>query len=438
MKTVLERAKGSALDIVSFQSTPVGVMTPLPPHTKHIRSLYFSWQNWADIRGFSELDSGPLPLLRTLKIEHIEDISPGAMIPPSLLFSNAVDLREFKLSSRCSPFLNSFVFPNLTSFELSVERVEGFRASQLLDFLEASPILQTVHVEILADILFDDVPRERAVILPSVESLSLVVSDGGPGYDLVTRISCPSIKRTSLTHKKDVDDVTLYNIFPAPALWDAIVRQYKKSPVEEVVLDFKMDRLYTRILTSSLTFKSPDATVLTLYFEVSTKDYNWVNSEAHFNTSVDDVYCGAFSGACRIIRDLPLLTNVKHLEIRHNARVSEHTRVMPVANEVGRLFKSLGPLPLENLTLRCCDMRPYFAPSVVFPPIKELRISHPLCPPREGFEADIVGLAESQHALGIPFEYMRVDMEELPKEMEERLKPWVGSGYCYSEKYYEY
>ena len=209
VKTVLERAKGSTLDIVSFQSTPVGVITLLPPHIKQIRSLHFSWQSWADIRRFSELNSGPLPLLRTLKIEYIEDISPYAMIPSSLLFSNAVDLREFKLSSRYSPFLNSFVFPNLTSFELSVERVEGFQASQLLDFLEASPMLRKVQMKIIADISFDDVPRERAVVLPNVKSLSLVVSDGGPGYDLVTRISCPSVKKAILAYEKDIEDTTL-------------------------------------------------------------------------------------------------------------------------------------------------------------------------------------------------------------------------------------
>ena len=120
------------------------------------------------------------------------------MIPSSLLFSNAVDLRELKMSSRNSQFLNYFIFPNLASFELSVEKVENFQASQLLDFLEASPMLQKVDVMVIADILFDDVPRERAIVLPNLESFSLVVSDGGPGYDLVTRISCPSGKDTKL------------------------------------------------------------------------------------------------------------------------------------------------------------------------------------------------------------------------------------------------
>ena len=70
-------------------------------------------------------------------------------------------------------------------------------------------MLRTVHVKILTDILFDDVPRERAVVLPNLESLSLLVSDSGPGYNLVTHISCPSAKKTALKHMKDVDDLTL-------------------------------------------------------------------------------------------------------------------------------------------------------------------------------------------------------------------------------------
>ena len=41
----------------------------------------------------------------------------------------------------------------------------------------------------------------------------------------------------------------------------------------------------------------------------------------------------------RIIRDLPLLTNVKRLCIHHTTGVSEYTRITPIANEVGRLFK---------------------------------------------------------------------------------------------------
>ena len=189
------------------------------------------------------------------------------------------------------------------------------------------------------------------------------------------------------------------------------------------------------ILKYSLTFESLDATVFKLCFKV-TKD--WSKDEADFETPLDEMYCGAFSEACRIIRDLPQLANVKRLYIYHTTLVSGYTRVTSIANEVGRLFESLGPL--EELTLRRCDMRPYFTPSVVFPPIKKLTILHPMGLPHKGFEAAIVRLAESQHTLGVPFKYVTVRMEELfededEEEMEDRLRPWVSSGNCYWEKY---
>ena len=221
MKTVLERAKGSALDVFVDSAYPASTVTLLLPHTKQIGSLCFESYYWTRIQKFVELNPGPLPLLHTLRIATRKEDNvdnPDAMIPPSLLFfSSAVNLQEFRLESRCPPLLNRFVFPSLVLFELSVTQVEGFRASLLLDFLEASPMLRTVHLKILTDILLDDVPRERAVVLPNVELLSLVVSDGEPGYNLVTHISCPIVKDTALTHKKDVDDIILCRIFPAPA-----------------------------------------------------------------------------------------------------------------------------------------------------------------------------------------------------------------------------
>ena len=71
----------------------------------------------------------------------------------------------------------------------------------------------------------------------------------------------------------------------------------------------------------------------------------------------------------------------------------------------------------------------------MFPPVKYLRIPHPVRPPREGFEAGIVGLAKSQYALGAPFRDVTIRMDDLPTEMAERLKPWVGAADCREEPY---
>ena len=138
MKTVLERAKWSALDIVSFLPAAVSIIMLFPPRAKQIRSLDFSHHDWADIRRFLESNSGPFLLLHTLRIYWIEETNPDALTPPSLLFSSAVNLQEFRLGSKCPPHLNYFIFPNVTLFELSVERVKGFHASQLLNFTHAA------------------------------------------------------------------------------------------------------------------------------------------------------------------------------------------------------------------------------------------------------------------------------------------------------------
>ena len=175
--------------------------------------MTFKHNSWGDIQKFSELISGHFSLLRTLDIDVLGESSlhgPDATaLLPLFLFGNATDLQEFRLSLYGSSSLNHFAFPTLTSFELYVENVKEFRASRLPDFLETSPMLQTVRMEIAEDILFDDVPRERAVVLPNIESLCLVVSDGESGYNLVTHIPCPIVRHTSLTRKEDIDDLAL-------------------------------------------------------------------------------------------------------------------------------------------------------------------------------------------------------------------------------------
>ena len=62
-----------------------------------------------------------------------------------------------------------FVFPNLVLFELSATPSADFSTSQLLDFLEASQMLQTVHIKIIARILPGGTPEGGIVILPNVK-----------------------------------------------------------------------------------------------------------------------------------------------------------------------------------------------------------------------------------------------------------------------------
>ena len=78
------------------------------------------------------------------------------MTPPLLpLFTDAVNLKQFLLHSDGSPYLNHFIFPNLTAFKLSVLTTKRFRALHLLDFMEALPVLRDVHIKVLGDILLE-------------------------------------------------------------------------------------------------------------------------------------------------------------------------------------------------------------------------------------------------------------------------------------------
>ena len=58
---------------------------------------------------------------------------------------------------------------------------------------------------------------------------------------------------------------------------------------------------------------------------------------------------------------------------------------------------------------------------------------HPLYLSPRDCAAAIVRLAESQHALGIPFERVTVHMDCLPEDTVEWLRPWVGTVHCHNE-----
>ena len=447
MKTLLERAKGSLLDIITDYNAPVGTVTLLSPHTRQIRSLNFAHNYWADIRWFSQVNSGPLPLLHTLKIDAVMEFRwarlPYPMTPRSLpLFNNAVNLKRLILQSQEWPFSNHFVFPNITTFELSTMPPGEVQASELLNFLEASPMLQTVYMRIITGILLEDVPQRKVVILPNVQTFSLVVDDGAPGYELAAHISCPSARRTTLTHEKNAEDMTTdrdISIFPTVASWNRIVRQYTRSPVEVVTLEINPPQDLT--IACTLTFQSSDTTVTRLCLEVSGN----IDDEIEFQMSLAEMALEVFYQASRAVRDHPLLSNIKRLHIRYGVFISEPIQLRSMANEVGRLFGFVGPL--DELILHGLDLRSYLTPfldlpefkdmdqSIVFRAIKWLTISHPLMlDHEEECMVTLVELAKSQHALGVPFERLTVFGEGLPVEMAEMLEPWVGVADCHEER----
>ena len=447
MKTLLERSKGSALDIIVYQgptsANPLRAETLalLSPHAQRIGSLSFIRNCWADIQKLSEVAAGPLPLLWTLKIRVVYGssiFSPTVMTPPLLPpFADVVNLREFHLDSEGLPFLDHFIFPNLTTLELIAMPVEGFPGSQLLNFLEASPTLQTVHITIKADVLLGDVSPGRVVILPNVEMFNLLIGEGGPGCKVAAHISCPSAKLTSLRYEQYADNTISPEIFPTSVSWNAITRQCSASQVDEIAL-WIMATDDEPIIACFLAFLSPGPAVLSLGFEVTARDDD------------DEVYvlggwhAEIFSQASKAIRTHPLLPNVKRLRIQDQYITIDSDRLTKIASEVGQLFKSMDPL--DVLTLDIFDLRPYLAPFLDlpefrdmdqpggFPSIKELTIMQPSqAPAKQECMAAVVELAKSKHALGVPLERVTIHMRDHPPKMAEWLNPWVGVVDCHGE-----
>lgn len=432
VKTFLERAKRSMLDIFARHSDPVSTWVLLSSHTKKIRCLDFVHNESSAIQMFADIVSGPLPLLHTLTIKNPDEglLDSYYIVdrPSPSLFSNATNLRVFRFHSE-PQLLGHFVFPSLVSFEFSWTPQDWFSISQLQDFLEASPMLQIVHMSIITrEFLLND-PQDRIAVLPSVEIFTLVLGDSKNasrlGYKIAAHLSCPLARSTSFVHRGDTAcDVPPRDIFPDPVAWSAIISQYLQKPIEEVTLEITT----LPSITCKLTLRSSDAKTIELCF----KTYIHDESNHSFEPPTTRMHNGVFSQAVRTIRDHPQRENIKRLRICHSFRCAGLAYVPYIANEVRKLFSSLSCL--DELTIYHCNLQPYIFPFLdeeegyideLFPPIKEFKIFYPTCL-TEGECSTIVKVARSQHVLKQPFERVVIRGENVPEWMEEDLAPWVG------------
>ena len=433
VKTILERSKGSALDVRTSRLDCADILSLISPHAQRFRTLDFVFDDWPYIQKFSETISGPLPLLQTLKIQVVKfpmlDLEPTD--PPSLpLFSGAVNLRKFILYLDGPQPLNHFTFPNLTTFELSTTLPdEEFPALKLFNFLKATPMLRTVRINIKAEISLGGVPPARIVVLPNVEAFTMTEDE--PGYKIATHVSCPAARRTSLVHEQYADDAMPLEIFPNSVSWNMIPPHHMARPTDGVALRI---RTTPSGLSCSLSFLSPGPATLELGYRMIVRD---LGDEDEGETDIDlgEKHAQVFYDATKAIRHHPSLGNIKRLSIRDRPVGLAADPRRRIANEVGELFNSVGPL--EELTLNVSDLRPYLAPFLdlpefryvqwdTFPLTKELTIAG-LEPLKEECGDAIVELAKSHHALGVPFECVIFHMKDPPLAMAERLEPWVDT-----------
>jgi hypothetical protein len=380
VKTFLERSNGSALDIFTRYWDPAVTWKLLSAHTEQIRRLNFDCDGWFDIQEFADVISWPLPLLHTLTINNI--------------------------GGDCNVLI-----------------------SQLLDFLEASPTLHTLCMDIIADRPTEAIPEERVVVLPNVKTFTLIMGDRAGaselGYGIAAHLSCPSAVSTSFVHMGDRNyEIAPGQIFPDPVAWRTIVPQYTKGPVEKATLEIEPCPM-----TCELTFWSLGESKIHLFFKTRADD----DHELEFILPSESMHQEVFTQATRTILDHPQLESIKRFHICHSLRAFSSPRVSHIASQVGQLFKSLGPL--DELMIYHCDIRPYFylnhsnngaEERVVFPPTKELIISYPFLPSDDQHleDAEVAGL---QYAMEKPVERLIIRGVTLSVEMEQSLRRRVNS-----------
>ncbi|KAF9784368.1 hypothetical protein BJ322DRAFT_844594 [Thelephora terrestris] len=439
VSTLLERAKGSALDVFTHRDGPIGTLPLISPRAQQIGYLGLSVHRWQDVVTFSELNFGSFPLLRALEITYsvIFDSNgrPNTVTSsPRPFFRDSVNLERFVFRSWELALLSHFSFPNLTTFKLSADSIGDCSASHLLNFLKASPMLKTVEIEISKLVKLGRALDETVVVLPNVETFSLHVAEDSAiqVYSVAAHISCPSAKNTSLTRKIHADEMGVgLGMFPTPVSWNTIVHQYMSSPIEEVTL--KVKDTEDKDVESCLTFRSSDATALRLGFNIDTTDA----FEEDLIIPLAGMGWEIFSKALETTKDHPLLSHVKRFHIEYRAAISDTYRMVLIAEEIQELFNSLGPL--DEFTIRGCDLHLFLDRFLddpvlglherfVFPHTNELTILQPSMEDDDMECMDaITKLAKLQHALGKPFKLVTIRYWRLPAGMAEELGRWVDA-----------
>ena len=426
--TLLGRVKQFPLDITLHYSwSPVPSVALFSPFVQQIRTLTLHRPRRDDIRNLSTAISGSLPLLGTLIIHDTRDVmsSRPLLALTSPLFGGAINVEDFYLCTHSSLRLSLFAFPNLTAFKFETRGdLERFSASLLLDFLEASPLLQVLDMTIADVISYEGVPPDNVLALPCVTYFRLDITSHTLGWKLATHLSCPSagyagfVRRLRSSYQSHMIPE---DIFPPSPLWTAIVHQYPTGTVEEVELELGLE--LDKELTCSITFWTPRGTPLFMQYQHSiTPGRSSMDMTWHVVG-----YC-LFSQACSTIQDHPLLSNARILRITGGGLLAGNLELAII--DVGKLWESMGSL--NKLVLRGCDLRPYldaFLETPLFPglalvqltlfhPIKELTIIHPIQSlwDNEAYAAAIVELAKLQFAEGVPFEVMT---------FEPPVPPWV-------------
>ena len=193
-RVFLARSKGAPVDIKITQPPEEIQLSILSTCSLRVRSLNIS--SYA-VRNhlLTHFSNTPAPLMRSLRIIRGPGSPTYSQLPSTFFTGNLPSLRTLVLSDISSDLTNFFL-PNLTTFEL--RHVWNLNAtlslSNLLDFLERSPLLENLHFNYHSR--YDDtVAPKRVVALYHIKCISisgqlLIPNDASRG--LLAHLSLPS------------------------------------------------------------------------------------------------------------------------------------------------------------------------------------------------------------------------------------------------------
>ena len=217
--TCLHRSKGSLIHVNVRRIPDYEVLARLPPHIGRIKSLHLQ-SRWSATQSVFTRFTDPAPNLETLTVICQPSTAAAGPVPSTLLTGNLPKLRSFTLQGIASDLTN-FILPNLTHFKMSnvTSNSALMSLSDLLIFLERSPLLEEVHVDFHGECIHD-APEQKIVSLKALNTLYISGAGLiGHGNDsLLARLEFP--KGVDVTVMLLIPDgssnVTAYAIPPHP------------------------------------------------------------------------------------------------------------------------------------------------------------------------------------------------------------------------------
>ena len=190
--TCLRRSKDSPIHVSVRRFPDDEVLARLPPHTGRIKSLHLQ-SRWSVAQSVFARFVDPAPNLETLTVICRPSTAAVGSVPSTLLTGNLPKLRSLTLQGLASD-LAHFVLPNLTYFELSnvTSPPLSISLSNLLAFLERSPLLESVRVDFHGECVHDT-PRQKIISLKALKTLYISGSGlvGHGDNSLLARLELP-------------------------------------------------------------------------------------------------------------------------------------------------------------------------------------------------------------------------------------------------------